>query len=572
MPTFRNACAAIVFLTSLVLPLHPMAGVHQGADVRPSLVPRQHRALMVIVGDSRGTDTPELTVETYDAVFRRAAIVLERESLNRLQLTYTTVKLPVSAIGQATLQYRGRTYKDWYQLLRAETTEHVYDVLVFGPDKRTPWCTDAHSMGFQMDSTIFLCLEAPASVTAASNVLIHKMFHTFGFFHQENRNKQYRLLNWELGLPAYTDLEAMDDIAFFAPPVLTSLGIRADDGTYGACQRSGLLSCRKPAWVPEECQDVAGPSCRDADRDGVLDLDDGLPVSPPQMPGEPDEDRDGTPDRLDLCPASGLSVRGNVTGGPMNYRSTEPTVSMAVGAPGDRVSDVTWVSPLWGPELFFDDSAAHVAAPNRIEVPKQRESPVRVQVRHDYRGTPVRTTFYLYMPPVNRTSPNPWGYFNERDWFYFGRFGCPTPATVDFRDVKTYDADANGVTDRTVFRTLGIDEGRLARYDWDRDGVPDAVDTLPTVAGTCSNTSVRGVKDSDGDGLCDPGALSYVQPSNSKDRTFDGQFSISIKHDSSFDKCPYLPGPAALSGCPKRPDGQSWYADAYPFSAGKTGK
>lgn len=569
MHILRNGCAAIIFFGSFVLPPHRMAGVHQDVNLTPSVVPKQYRALMVIVGDSHGGNTPELTVETYDAVFRRAAIVLERESLNRLQLAYTTVDLPVSQIGQPKLQYAGRTYKDWYQLLRAATTEYDYDVLVFGPDKRMPWCTDAHSMGFQMDSTIFICLEAPESVTTASNLLIHKMFHTFGFFHQETRNKQYRLLNWELGLPGYSDFEATDDIAFFSPSVLTSIGIRANDGTYEACQRSGELGCGKPAWIPEQCRDVFGPSCRDADRDGLLDLDDGLPVSPPHVSDEPDEDRDGTPDRLDLCAESGLSVRGNVTGGPMNYRSTEPTVTMAVDATGG-VSGVTWIPASWGPELFFDDSTAVVASPSRIDVPRQRESPVRVRVRHNYRGVPVGTTFYLYMPPVNRTSPNPWGYFNEREWFYFGRFGCPTPASVDFRDVKTYDSDTNGVTDLEVFMKLGIDQGRLAHYDWDGDGVPDVADTLPTVAGTCSNASVRGVKDSDGDGLCDPGALSYEQPADSEGRTFDGQFSISIKHDSAFDKCPYLPGLLAHSGCPKRADNQSWYADAYPFSVGKS--
>ena len=34
--------------------------------------------------------------------------------------------------------------------------------------------------------------------------------------------------------------------------------------------------------------------------------------------------------------------------------------------------------------------------------------------------------------------------FDEKEWFYFGRFGCDPPATLDVFARETYDADGDG--------------------------------------------------------------------------------------------------------------------------------
>ena len=106
-----------------------------------------------------------------------------------------------------------------------------------------------------------------------------------------------------------------------------------------------------------------------------------------------------------------------------------------------------------------------------------------------------------------------------------------------------------------------------ADYDWDGDGVPDRQDTLPTVAGTCSNRWARGVKDSDRDGLCDPGRLDYHPRQVAKEYQF-GELGRVLEHLEDFDNCPYLPGTAANKGCPDLDqDGLSWYEDPDPFAA-----
>ena len=84
------------------------------------------------------------------------------------------------------------------------------------------------------------------------------------------------------------------------------------------------------------------------------------------------------------------------------------------------------------------------------------------------------------------------------------------------------------------------------QYDWDSDGIPDVEDNLPTVHGGCSNRSVKGVPDSDGDGLCDPAYFSFVE---TVPGIMEGDLAVSFKEDPHADSCPYVYG-TKDGGCP----------------------
>jgi hypothetical protein len=498
------------------------------SNERTEPAPRVYDLLFVVVTDP--SHPGSFTHAHYESVLRRAAITVERESLNHVQIHYSLVDLPVAQV-----RYGERGFLGWHDMLEKSTASRRYDILAFGPDTSGPWCTDAHSLGLSIAGKAFTCLEPSSNVALSSNVLIHKIFHTFGFFHQQMRNKQYRLLDWELGLPGYVDDE---ESAFFTPMALAALGILRDDslGVEAGlrCEPSGQY----------ECRDVTGPYRRDADHDGILDIHDGYPASPPR--GGPDGDHDGIPDDLDRCADSNLTVRGNLLGGPMNYWSTDATVELEV----DPAVEIRWapaavdVGKELGEVLTFFEEDEEVVRGSHATIPRDEGYPIRVRAAYRYGGSLVWRSFYLYMVS-DETSPTPWGYFNEKEWFYFGRLGCDLPDGVDLYETRTFDVDADGIADG-----ISLPEG----YDWDGDGVPDRIDTLPTVPGSCS----FGVKDSDGDGLCDPGHLVYTQLAVKK-RGYFGEMTVEMDNGPAFDRCPYLPGPRASQGCPA----PSWYADDY---------
>ncbi len=544
------------------------------ADMTVSQTPRVYELLFVVVTDPAHPRAGLLTDPHYEAVLRSASIAMQRESLNRVQLHYSLLDVPISELGDTDLAYSHRSFLGWHAALAQKAGARTYDILAFGPDRNLPWCSDAHSLGVQLGAQAFTCLQGSPRVALSSHVLIHKIFHTFGFFHQQSRNKQYRLLDWELGLPGYVALADLDsplggsqnaeteDIAFFTPMALSALGIVRPDGK--GCDFTGGLHCQHSARSDVECRDVAGPFCRDADHDGLVDLEDGYPVSPPRQ--GVDSDRDGTPDSLDLCPGNVLNVLGNVRGGPMNFWSTDPVVELDVSTSWGPVVEVRWVtgSPALGKEfgevIAFLDQDEQADFEGKVSIPSQ-QNPIRLTASYRHEGRMVSRTMFLYSSD-DMTSPMPWAYFNEKAWFYFGRFGCDVPAAVDLYTTKTFDADADGLPDSSVLPVAD----RFASYDWDGDGVPDRLDTLPTVAGGCSDAHVRGVKDSDGDGLCDPGYLVYEQlPSSVQESSYFGELPTGMGNDDECDRCPYFPGTAADKGCPARRDGKSWYADAYPF-------
>lgn len=539
-----------------------------------SATPATYELLFVVVTDPSDRAGALLDAEHYEKVLRRSAIALERESLNRMRLSYEILELPIGKIGVQKLEYGKRRYSDWYALLRDQTRDRRYDILGFAPDRVVDdWCRDAHSFGFQLEDTKFLCLEPAVEVAPISDLLLHKLFHTFGFFHQQLRNRQYRLLDGDNGLPTVglTDFEPADpalraelaSMAFFSPLVLSAMGVLPGDGR--GCDVGLPLHCSKPTDFPFECRDVVGPYCLDADRDGVTDLRDGFPLTPPG--GGLDTDHDGIPDRLDLCAGSELTLTGNIEGGPLNYWAEASTVELSVQAP--IPVELRWTpasmrfDKVLGELMTFEERREQATPGGKVRITPDTRSPVRIRIAHRHLGRDVRRSVYVYTSE-GKTSPAPWGYFNEKEWYYFGRFGCDVPAEVDIYDVRSFDSNSDGLPDPGVLPTT---VELPADYDWDADGVVDGLDTLPSVAGTCSNDHVRGVRDSDGDGLCDPGALDFhtLPPDVPRDAYF-GELPRIMGADPTFDRCPYLAGTGAPPGCPPRPDGKAWYADDYPFS------
>ncbi|HEX4517491.1 MAG TPA: hypothetical protein VH054_28290, partial [Polyangiaceae bacterium] len=222
-----------------------VTSVSRGAPP-PSPQPITKHMLFVVVGHG---GAPSFSRTDYESVLSRAATTLDRETSHRVRLEWSITELP---LGDLEFGYGIRTFREWFDDLRDATNDDArYDALAFAPDRPLAWCTDAHSLGAVFDSIAFTCLEAPAPLALASNLLVHKLFHTFGFFHQQLRNKQWRLLDWEIGLPGYTT--DVPEAPFIAPFAL-----------------AGALAC-EPGDAPGECRDVTGPFARDVDGDGIRD-------------------------------------------------------------------------------------------------------------------------------------------------------------------------------------------------------------------------------------------------------------------------------------------------------------
>jgi len=484
-----------------LLPLLALATSVRAAELRASEETITKHMLFVVVGHGAGAT---FSRADYEAVLSRSATTLERESSHRVRIEWSIEELP---LGDLEFGYGIRTFREWFDDLRDATKDAKYDALAFAPDRPLRWCTDAHSLGLVFEGIAFTCLEAPAPLSLASNLLVHKLFHTFGFFHQQLRNKQWRLLDWEIGLPGYTTFA---DVGSEPEPFIAPFAL------------AGTFAC-EPGDAPGECRDATGPFARDVDGDGIRDDRDGYPASPPVR--GPDSDHDGIPDALDLCPGDEVPIAG-LEGGPMIWWSNQshPRVITPLETRWTPVSFAE--DKRLGDLMWFDDALERSGSV--LDLP--RGLPVRVRVIHQGK----RRTFYVF-GESSRTSPGPWGHFDETEWLYFGRFGCDPPASLDVHDISAFDADRDGLPDALAIPPT---------YDWDGDGVPDRVDTLPTVAGHCEDAHARGVKDTDGDGFCDPGRFTFS--AGRAEHSF-GELPV-VFDDPEADRCPYRAG--RNQGCP----------------------
>jgi hypothetical protein len=246
---------------------------------------------------------------------------------------------------------------------------------------------------------------------------------------------------------------------------------------------------------------------------------------------------DGIPDSHDLCEGKPIEMHANIelrkaTG----IVDQDPIMIRIEPGPAIRGVEICEARSINGFIRFPRAGVKRVDGNELVLDAKSLSGITRLMIHYESREGFFYRPFYLYKRPQQIE------YVHEKEWYYFSRFGCDIPDGVDFDDHATYDKNLDGLPDRDRFRFAS---GITNRYDWDADGVPDVEDNLPTVHGTCRNGSVKGVPDSDGDGLCDPALFAFSEMPGLS----EGDLTIQFREDLYADACPYVYG-MGEGGCP----------------------
>jgi hypothetical protein len=501
-------------------------------------------------------------------------LILKRESFGKIDIDAEPVYIDVREMGDHKLQYKTRTVFDWIDDIRRYLgNNHEHDVLAFSPIKRMKWASDSHSIGYCIEGKIYVSQEyyeySEEGDVDSCALMVHKMLHGFGYNHQNLWYHQLNLLEWRLGFPSVLALDEQiadeydGKIRYFSKHLLEVLDLLRRPKYSEACLDSDGLkfAASRNRAVTLDAWNTSG---MDVDNDDIVDAADDYFLSSP-LKGS-DTDADGIVDQLDLCPWNKITVTGNVAAGKINIIATEDPVRISFNSPTVSIvrikaKHMRKVLPMLKPRGVngcFPDIGVIESQGNSIQLSDNaRRYVVRLEVYYTYNGRGYLRPFYLYFPdkPVYHI-------IHEREWFYYLRFGCDVPADLDLYEVGNYDIDFDGFVDKGKYSF--IDE-LPEDYDWDVDGVPDVLDTLPTVRGSYSNEHVRGVKDSDGDGLGDPGYMDFSDPMIPVAYYF-GEINRAIGKNPEYDWSPYFPGTEENKGCPD-PDGDGvfWYDDPKPF-------
>jgi len=283
-----------------------------------------------------------------------------------------------------------------------------------------------------------------------------------------------------------------------------------------------------------------GSHCFDADHDGIIDKDDDYFLSSP-IQGH-DSDDDGIPDKLDLVPWNKIQVTGNIDARKINLIAMENRSEIYFTGENVKINElkVTYlrnvkvqIKPDHFPGCFPKMEAISTKGNKLILERDMKKAPiVRIEVHYTYNGQQYYRPYYFYFSgtPILQI-------INEREWFYFSRFGADIPKTIDFYEVNTYDENYDGFVDSDKYSYFLIP----VAYDWDGDSFPDLVDKLPTVYGKFENEYVSGVKDSDNDGLADPGYLDFSQPGPLiSPSLYFGEIMRIIGENKDYDRSPYM--------------------------------
>jgi len=553
VPALLLLAVAVVSLRSdrktSLSPAGTEAENHAGPVVRePPLPAYAFTLLTTILHDESHGPLPGR--EIYERRLAYLRDVIERESFGRIRIRPQLHFVDAREIGDVRLAYSNRTVYDWITRLEAYCADRgmAYDILIFCPasDAYGPWCTDGPSIGYRYNQRHYLCLEAfldharededgPAAALA-----IHKILHGFGYNHVSQENRPMNLLEWNVGLPKTRILplapREQGARLLFDKHIMKVLGFLPRNEFEKECPDSRGFTCvEKDRYFCENSYDIR---CLDSDQDGVVDSEDDYLFTPYGTAGEPDTDSDGIPDRLDLCPGNEIRFETNI-----RLRKNKALVDQ------DRVEiHMEPASMIRGVNLYdakniggfigFPRSGVRRFTGNRISLEAASLSAItRLQIFYETPEGAFYKPFYLYREPQEIE------YVHEKEWYYFSRFGCDIPLGVRFSDPSTYDADLDGIPDQDLF---DFAKGITDAYDWDSDGIPDLEDSLPTVHGRCGNRSVRGVPDSDGDGLCDPALFRFAE---SIPGLMEGDLAASYQEDIDSDMCPYVAGTAG-DGCP----------------------
>ncbi|MEW6444331.1 MAG: hypothetical protein AB1640_25585 [bacterium] len=475
--------------------------------------------------------------------------VLESESLGRIRISPVLSLVHVSELGDDRLDYSTRSVYGWITDLEEYYAGKglSYDILIFTPPSQdyAPWCTDGPSIGYSHHDRKYLCLETflnPSNQEEdgpAVALTIHKILHGFGYHHVSRENRPTRLLEWNIGLPN-TEVVPFTNFGdrhrmIFDPHIMRVLGLLPRSAIEQRCpDHDGFVCAGAGGYV---CQNSYDVSCLDSDQDGIGDGEDDYPFTPYGSSGQPDTDRDGIPDLLDLCAGEAIQVHTNLEPGKSRAIVDQDRVTVRI-EPGTMVRgvEICGATSIDGLVRFRKADTRRVDGNQLALDAKSLPAITRLLIRYESSQGAFARPFYLYKRPQQIE------YVQEKEWFYFSRFGCDIPGGVDFSNPATYDADLDGLPDAARFRFA---RGITDRYDWDADGVPDLVDNLPAVHGTCQDGSVKGVPDSDQDGLCDPALFAYSEEPGDD----EGDLTIRFMEDPSSDACPYVFG-LGERGCP----------------------
>jgi hypothetical protein len=517
------------------LPIEPLAN--------PEVRSMDLKIFTVMIGDD-ASPTP-LPIKELERRMTAFSALLEQASLGRIKTRVVYRTLYARDLGVSSLADLARGFFEWRKRVVALWSEVDFDVLVVAASDARPegFCEDSATLGSPLESKITLCLDEYIDVRkkeddqAAAALLVHKLMHGFGFNHQVPEHKPLLFLEWALGLPRTvgSGFEGFrdDPPRYFDPYVLRALGILPQRPFEKGCLIKQGLVCLPSRGSCSNLYDIA---CLDSDSDGLVDSLDPYPLSPPGSKSEADKDKDGIPDRLDLCTSPVLEVQAEGLVGPAKVVFGENSPSVTFRFVGARL--------LASQFSCADLSSGFTRFPQKRALPLEKgpfvlpdQCPIaRVELRYRWDREYIRP-FYLYQGQQR------WETIWDKEWLYFSRFGCDVPVEVDFKDHSTYDADLDGLPDDKLF---AFAQALRGEYDWDADGTPDREDTLPTVHGKCRNNRVRGVPDSDGDGLCDPSNLKIVPYQKG---TWPEDLGAKLLKDPQADDCPYTAG-SANSGCP----------------------
>jgi len=479
--------------------------------------------------------------------------VMHRESLGKISPDAKLVFLNVNKLGDKKLDYSKRTYLEWYKALDEYLKEkYDYNILGFSPARIVEWCNDAKSVGHNINDKIMFCMDYLSDDQNAVMGIIHRILHGLGDNHVSNENKQLIFLDWFSGLPqtkylSHTIVDQTEGL-FFNKHFLKVIGILPLSKFEEKCLDSQSLVC----FTKNDggCKTAYGPFCLDNDKDGILDsLDDYVFSSP--VSGK-DSDDDGIIDRLDLCNWNKINILGDLRVGKMKLVANKTTDIIFKGENGLEVSKIRVTKyDLVSGEVIFPDRNLQIIEGNKLRFDLSGGI-WRLQVFYNRNGSEFYRPYFLYaLMDAN--------YIIEKEWYYFNRFGCDVPANLDLSDYKNYDSNLDGLPDGDKFTFASkINED----YDWDGDSIPDIDDTLPTITGNCSNEFVKGVLDSDSDGLCDPGYFNYGEEGTLK----YGDLVRRVGKNPLYDQCPYFAGTAENKGCPDLDkDNLLWYSDPCPL-------
>ena len=505
-----------------------------------------HLAYVVLYEDENQL-TSSLRSDIYERN-KQISQVIEKESQNTLHIESVPVFIKIDSLGLIKLDYNAYTFFEWMDcLMECESIGKDVDIISFTPIKKMPWASDSHSIGFFYKNRICYTLEwypyDHRGNIRANALAIHKMLHALGYNHQNINMPALKLLNWDLGFPVNTGLEFTlrekdgYNAFYFNRHVLNVLDPGNNNRQDPCCLDCDGLVSKSDKYRKGLTENAYGPYCYDADHDGIIDDDDYYFLSPPVK--GPDTDVDGIPDKLDLVPWNDIRISGNIDAGKIilygiNENSEITFTSELVDIHHIKVIYMKNVPVQHKPDHFlgcFPKNRFSLYEGNKVVLVKDMTKPpiARIEVHYQFNGNNYYRPYCFYFPGTP-----PGQIINEREWFYFLRFGGDIPEDINFYEVSEYDRNFDGFADNSYFR---INDS----YDWDTDGFPDLEDNLPTVYGKFNNEFVQGIKDSDNDGLADPGCLDFSPPGpNIPEEFYFGEIHRIIGNNRNYDISPYI--------------------------------